>query len=371
MACFGRSFSCSLAGDFEGRRPPPARWPPAKGSRQRLRSQGVYAGQTGFHPRAWICPRSSRICRRSSQFLFKVVVVPQEAASVANPTRQEGRTGEGDHVGGRNCSSGRFRSHMSHVEGGALARASPVADRIRSSASAAARRGQRGGLPGGPTHRPVQFCAKILLSCKRNGTTSAPKNSGDREDRERKQPRTLASPAVNLVPLNRNTVDRTVVTGGQLPSGSQSSASPSAASDLDQAMEFDLTLRVSTDEEVLPTDPHDPPCGSLSDTERQRRPRRRLRLIWQLEQGADTAHHDVRAASQLVEALARRVGCNLDGTPLPRAILQQSWSPFNVPLMWSAAGTSATTTIVEWMVGASRGLHGTRCRCRSLLGGVR
>ena len=111
-------------------------------------------------------------------------------------------------------------------------------------------------------------------------------------------------------------------------------------------------------------DPHDPPCGSLSDTEsvrsvpqqRRSRPRRRLRLTWQVEQGADTAHRDVRAASQLVEALARRVGCIPDGAPLPRAIQQQRWSPFNVPLMWSAAGTSATTPLVEWMVGASRGL---------------
>ena len=119
-------------------------------------------------------------------------------------------------------------------------------------------------------------------------------------------------------------------------------------------------------------DPHDPPCGSLSDTEsvrsvpqqRRSRPRRRLRLTWQVEQGADTAHRDVRAASQLVEALARRVGCIPDGAPLPRAIQQQRCSPFNVPLMWSAAWTSATTLIVEWMVGASRGLTRSCCRCR-------
>ena len=106
---------------------------------------------------------------------------------------------------------------------------------------------------------------------------------------------------------------------------------PSAVGDLDQAMEFDLTLRDSTDEEVQSMDPHDPPCGSLSDTEsvrpvpqqRRSRPRRRLRLTWQVEQGADTAHRDVRAASQLVEALARRVGCIPDGAPLSRAIQQQ------------------------------------------------
>ena len=132
-------------------------------------------------------------------------------------------------------------------------------------------------------------------------------------------------------------------------------------------MEFDLTARDSTDEEaqsMAPHDPHDPPCGSLSNTEsvrsvpQQRRsgPRRRLRLTWQSEQGADTVHRDVRVASRLVEALARRVGCIPEGAPYPRAIQQQRWSPFNVPLMWSAAGTSATTPIVEWMVGASRGL---------------
>ena len=84
--------------------------------------------------------------------------------------------------------------------------------------------------------------------------------------------------------------------------------------------------------------------------QRRSRPRQRMRLTWQVEQCADTAHRDVRAASQLVGALAT------DGAPLPRAIQQQRWSPFNVPLMWSAAGTSATTPIVEWMVGALRGL---------------
>ena len=79
-------------------------------------------------------------------------------------------------------------------------------------------------------------------------------------------------------------------------------------------------------------------------------------MTWQVEQGADTAQRDVHAASQLVEALARRVGCIPDGAPLPRAIQQQRWSPFNVPLMWFAAGTRATTPIVEWMVVSSRGL---------------
>ena len=77
----------------------------------------------------------------------------------------------------------------------------------------------------------------------------------------------------------------------------------------------------------------DPTCGSLSDSE-----------------SARSAHRDVRAASQLVEALARRVGFIPDRAPLPRAIQQRRWSPFNVPLMLSAAGTSATTPIVERMV---------------------
>ena len=63
------------------------------------------------------------------------------------------------------------------------------------------------------------------LQMERDDLRAKLQNSGDREDRERKQPRTLASPALDLVPLNRNTIDRTVVMGGQLQGGGQSSAS--------------------------------------------------------------------------------------------------------------------------------------------------
>ena len=49
-------------------------------------------------------------------------------------------------------------------------------------------------------------------------------NSGDREDRERKQPMTLASPILDLVPLNRTAIDRSVVVGGQVPNGGPLSA---------------------------------------------------------------------------------------------------------------------------------------------------
>ena len=52
-----------------------------------------------------------------------------------------------------------------------------VARRRRSSEGVAAGRGKRDGLPGGPTHRPVQFCRRIgsvESMCRRNGTTSAP-----------------------------------------------------------------------------------------------------------------------------------------------------------------------------------------------------
>ena len=72
----------------------------------------------------------------------------------------------------------------------------------------------------------VQLRACVLgLQTERDDLRAKLQNSGDREDRERKQPRTLASPALDLVPLNRNTIDRTVVMGGQLPGGRQSSAS--------------------------------------------------------------------------------------------------------------------------------------------------
>ena len=75
--------------------------------------------------------------------------------------------------------------------------------------------------------------------------------------------------------------------------------------------------------------------------------RRSLRLTWRqpLLQG------DVKAAAQLVEGLARRVGPVAVGGPVPRAILQQKWSPINVPLIWSAAGTDETTPVLEWLIG--------------------
>ena len=62
----------------------------------------------------------------------------------------------------------------------------------------------------------------LELQTERDDFRAKLQNSGDREDRERKQP---ASPVLDLVPLNRNTVDRAVVMGGQLPGGGQSSAS--------------------------------------------------------------------------------------------------------------------------------------------------
>ena len=46
------------------------------------------------------------------------------------------------------------------------------------------------------------------LQLERDDLRAKLQNSGDREDRERKQPRVLASPALDLVPLNRNTIDR-------------------------------------------------------------------------------------------------------------------------------------------------------------------
>ena len=40
---------------------------------------------------------------------------------------------------------------------------------------------------------------------------------------------------------------------------------------------------------------------------------------------------------------------------MPRAVLQQKWSPINVPLIWSAAGTDETTPVFDWLMGeASR-----------------
>ena len=91
---------------------------------------------------------------------------------------------------------------------------------------------------------------------------------------------------------------------------------------------------------------------TLSDTEsvgEDSPPRRRLRLLWQAQAHTEV-HRDVQVASHLIQGLARRIGHVVEGDPIPRAIRQQRWSPLNVPLIWSAAGSVGTTPLLEWMM---------------------
>ena len=92
---------------------------------------------------------------------------------------------------------------------------------------------------------------------------------------------------------------------------------------------------------------------TLSDTEsvgEDSPPRRRLRLLWQTQAHTEV-HRDVQVASHLVQGLVRRrIGHVVEGDPILRAIRQKRWSPFNVRLFWSAAGSVGTTPLLEWMM---------------------
>ena len=136
--------------------------------------------------------------------------------------------------------------------------------------------------------------------------------------------------------------------------GEANNPGPSAV-EANNVMEFDLTQRDSTDVDSHSeneTRVHD----TLSDTESVRSwpggrhpRRRRLRLRWHQETRADVGHRDVRVVSHLVENLARRIGCLPAGAQVPRAIQQQRWSPFNVPLMWGAASSDVSTPVLDWL----------------------
>ena len=122
--------------------------------------------------------------------------------------------------------------------------------------------------------------------------------------------------------------------------------------------EFDMTLEDSSDdgepvgEASEGGQPMDTAIGSCSDTESVAEfRRRRLRLVWNPNVEFQVpAHREVRAAENLIRDLARRVGPLSAGSTLPRALRQQRWSPLNVPLMWTAAGSQESGVVVEWLI---------------------
>ena len=108
------------------------------------------------------------------------------------------------------------------------------------------------------------------------------------------------------------------------------------------ALEFDLTQLDSdhdvsgSETESCATDPLPASGNAIRD--------RRLRLIWSQEW-----HPDARAAECMMRELGNRIGNVPAGSPVPRAVRQQRWSPLNVPLMWAAASRSDTTPVLQWL----------------------
>ena len=278
--------------NLRGPRPPAARWPPAKevANASVHREFGSPCRIDGFPSEGVICPRSSRIGRRSSRSRSSWFHKRRRQDGVANPTRQEGRglpldevvanAWAGVQVGGRNRNSGRFRSHVCHVDGGIGTcqvsrtgasggrshqahehfhrevkkrvyafqedvKMAQVAQEKLAKEEVLLREGE-GRLQAlqqeeangmdcqeVPPTVPCNFAQEFAqlracvfeLQTERDNLRVKLQNSGDREDRECNQPRTLASPVLDLVQLKRNTINRTVVMGGQLPGGGPSSAS--------------------------------------------------------------------------------------------------------------------------------------------------
>ena len=119
---------------------------------------------------------------------------------------------------------------------------------------------------------------------------------------------------------------------------------------------FSLTDNSEVDGQVAPTSDTD----SLGPP---RNRRRRLRLNWNSQGSNDRLgpvhqprHQQVRAAEVLFHELARRVGAVPVGSPVPRIVLQQRWSPVNVPLMWAAAGSESSTPVLEFLCEITTGV---------------
>ena len=93
-----------------------------------------------------------------------------------------------------------------------------------------------------PPTVPCNFASELAqlracvaeLQLERDDLRAKLQNSNNREDRERKQPRTLASSTLDLVPLNQIATDRTGLNGGQ-PAGVLSGASARMETLIDNA----------------------------------------------------------------------------------------------------------------------------------------
>ena len=117
-----------------------------------------------------------------------------------------------------------------------------------------------------------------------------------------------------------------------------SGLTPSGQS-LINALEYDLTREDSD------TSEHDKVATQVGVQTR------RLRLVWSQEENLPRSqwHQEVRVAEGVIRELAARIGSVPHQGSLSRAVRQQRWSPLNVPIMWAAAGSSASTPVVDWL----------------------
>ena len=105
--------------------------------------------------------------------------------------------------------------------------------------------------------------------------------------------------------------------------------------DARQVDEYDMTLMDADTESLsnhsaVEVEPQVP-------TNTSNRVRRRHLLLHWNEQVSQVTHREVRAASNMVEHLGRRIGSVPLGGDIPKIVRHQRWSPLKVPLFWAAA----------------------------------
>ena len=78
----------------------------------------------------------------------------------------------------------------------------------------------------------------------------------------------------------------------------------------------------------------------------------RLARVRESLQRGNVVDRGVRNAIGMVTSLASRIGLLRDDHGVPRPILRQQWSVFNVPLMWAAAAGVRESPVLLWLADA-------------------
>ena len=117
---------------------------------------------------------------------------------------------------------------------------------------------------------------------------------------------------------------------------------------------FNLTQRDAPTEETC----SDTESFRSQDVTSVRPSGRRLRLVWNEERVPPQRWHpEARAVEGLFRTLGGRIGAVPSGSPIPRVLRRQRWSPVNVPLVWAAAGEGRSTPVLDWMIRAAERIH--------------